>query len=546
VAEHLRRSGVLVSRRGILDGVDVDGSLTPRLTLTSSRAAILNVRIADYWRAEVEALRATWNADQSIENAVPLIQALNATSAAPAEFASVIDNTRRTGADPEWAARFAEWHAAYLGLVNDDIDGACQVLAEQAAALPKYAAQLRTVEATLRLYIGPVPDESMLVAPKTDEDPIGAQGIQLVRIGTAIATGHTSDALDGLSGYVTSHPVHAERHRVVAGLARVVHGDFDEGVEWALRGMAGAETGLNLGEIYGHAYVAALGLAFAGRLDDLDALLGPVLTLSGTTMLSEHFQIGVIALAALAAGWRGRLDYGWSLSVQAETTGRRPGPYPGMLHGVTPLVPDRSGGMEEAGLRLWAAVDERLSKGFTAAAIAVAITAVEALPDPGRAEEVIAQAKVSQSPFLVALSGYVAATASGDPDALAEVADDLWNRGARLHAVKALVSRAFVLRVAEDIEGSVAQSQEAWEKASELGQRPRGLFLRLGMAVGLSPREREIALMIADGMTSQKVASSLGLSVRTVENYLVGAYRKLSCEGRDDLVRAVTTWAALQ
>lgn len=546
VAEYLRRTGALVSRQGVFDGAEAEGSLTPRLTLTSSRAAILNVRIADYWRAEVETLRAAWSADPSIANAVPLLQALNATSAGPADFAAVIDNTRRTGTDQEGNVRFAEWYAAHRALVHDDFDGARKILADQAAAAPRYAAQLRTIEATLQLYIGPVPDAQLLAPAGPDEDPVGAQGIQLVRIGTAIAKGNTVEALDGLTGYTASHPVYAERHRVVAGLARVVHGDFDEGVEWALRAMAVAETGLNLGEIYGHAYVAALGLAFAGRLDDLDALLGPVLTLGGTTILSEHFQIGVIALAALSAGWRGRIDYGWSLSVQAETTGRRPGPYPGMLHGVTPTVADRTGSWDEAGQRLWAAVDERLSKGFTAAAIAVAITAAETLPDPDRAKEVVAQARYSQSPFFVALGEYIAATTAGDPDALAELADDLWNRGARLHAVKAMVGRAFFSRLAGDVEGSVRQAEEAWARSSELGQKSSGLFLRLGLAVGLSAREREIALMIADGLSSQKIASSLGLSVRTVENYLVGAYRKLSCEGRDDLVKAVTTWAVLE
>jgi len=544
VAESLRRTGASVLRQ-VLEGGEADAQLTPRLTLTSSRAAILNMRIAEYWRSEVDVLRAAWTHDSSLENAVALIQALNATSAPAGEFATVIEGTRRTGSAAEWAVQFAEWSAIFQALVLDDLDGAREILTAQMLATPKYTAQLRTAEAMLWMLVGPVPPAELLMVDD-DQDPVGAEGLELVRIGMCIITGCTADALEALPGYSSTYPLYDERYRIVAGLAKVIHGHFDEGVEWALHAMAGAEARLNHAEIYGHAYVAALGLTFAGRLDDLDALLGPVLTLSGTTMLGEHFQIGVIGLASLSAGWRGRLDYGWSLSVQAETTGHRSGPYPGMLHGVTPLVSHRLGSVEDAGLRLWAAVDERLSKGYVAAAIAAAVTAVELLPDPARAADAVEEARRAQSPFLVALADYVAATAAGDPDALAQSSKDLWDRGARLHSLKALVSRSIVLRAAGDVEEAVRQAEAAWEKSAELGHRPRGLFFRLGMMAGLSAREREIALMVAKGVPSQKIALSLGLSVRTVENYLVGAYRKLSCEGRDDLVRAVTTWAALE
>ena len=547
-AEYLRRTRA-VARPAVGAEPDADGqatSLTPRLTLTSSRAAILNMRIVDYWRAEVDTLRAAWNADPSVENAVPLFQALNAASSGTAEFAAVIDGTRMDGADPQRSIRFVEWRALYQTLVLDDLDGARGLLAEYRARLPVFTSQLRAGEAILRILVGPVPDAALLAPAGPDEDPRGEESLDLVRILTAVATGRTADALAALPGYTPSHMLYVERNRVAVGLARVVHGDFDEGVEWALRAMAEAEVGQNLAEIYGHAYVAALGLTFAGRLDDLDALLGPVLTLSGTTMLSEHFQIGVLGLASLSAGWRGRPDYAWSLSVQAETTGRRPGPYPGMLHGVTPLLTGSDGNWVEAGERLWDAVDERLSKGYVAAGVAAAVTAVEFLPDAERATDVVAQARRAQSPFLVALGDYVAATAAGDPDALAECADDLWDRGARLHSVKASITRALVLRARGDVDASVQQAESAWVRSSELGQKCRGLFFRLGMTLGLSAREREIALMIANGTSAQKVAASLGLSARTVENYLVNAYRKLSCEGRDDLVRAVSTWAVLE
>ncbi|MCL2453702.1 MAG: helix-turn-helix transcriptional regulator [Micrococcales bacterium] len=544
VAEHLRRSGVVVCWSEVRDDRSATAtSLTPRLTLTSSRAAILNMRITEYWRAEVDSLRSTWKVDPSAENAVPLISALNAASAGPAELATVIDGTRLEDSDPRWGVRFVEWHAAYRALVFSDLDGARELLGSRRALLPVFASQLRAAEAIIQLLVGAIPGPELLAPAGPDEDPLGAEGLEMIRIATLVAEGRTVDALAALPAYAPTYPFYVENHRVVVGLARVIHGDFDGGVEWALHAMAAAEDGLNLGEIHAHAYVAALGLTFAGRVDDLDALLGPVLTLSGTTMLSEHYQIGVLGLASLSAGWRGRLDYGWSLSVQAETTGRRPGPFPGMVHGVTPLDgPDEN--WEEMGRRMWSAVDERLEKGYVAAGVALAVTATEIMPDAARAAGAVERARHTQSPFLVALGDYVEATAASDPDALAECAADLWDRGARLHSVKASVTRSLVLRMRGELDASIRQAEEAWEQATELGQA-RGLFFRLGMTVGLSAREREIALMIAKGTTVPDIAATLGLSARTVENYLFSAYRKLGSEGRDDLVRAVSTWAAL-
>jgi DNA-binding NarL/FixJ family response regulator len=48
----------------------------------------------------------------------------------------------------------------------------------------------------------------------------------------------------------------------------------------------------------------------------------------------------------------------------------------------------------------------------------------------------------------------------------------------------------------------------------------------------LSPREAEIALMLADGFTNRQIATSLFLSDGTVKNYVSSLYRKLEVEDR--------------
>lgn len=52
----------------------------------------------------------------------------------------------------------------------------------------------------------------------------------------------------------------------------------------------------------------------------------------------------------------------------------------------------------------------------------------------------------------------------------------------------------------------------------------------------LTPREREVVKMIAEGNSARKIASLLGLSVKTVEAHRFNLMRKLDIHNRAQLV----------
>ncbi len=56
-----------------------------------------------------------------------------------------------------------------------------------------------------------------------------------------------------------------------------------------------------------------------------------------------------------------------------------------------------------------------------------------------------------------------------------------------------------------------------------------------GGAASLAPREREIALALADGLTRKHVAEQLGLSVHTVATVARRIYRKLGVTSQAEL-----------
>jgi len=53
---------------------------------------------------------------------------------------------------------------------------------------------------------------------------------------------------------------------------------------------------------------------------------------------------------------------------------------------------------------------------------------------------------------------------------------------------------------------------------------------------GLSPREREIALLVADGLSNKEVARQLGLSDGTVKISLHTIFQKLGARNRYSLI----------
>ena len=81
--------------------------------------------------------------------------------------------------------------------------------------------------------------------------------------------------------------------------------------------------------------------------------------------------------------------------------------------------------------------------------------------------------------------------------------------------------------------GATLLAARAHEELIAAGARPRRLVI--SGVDSLTPTERRVASMAADGLSNREIAQSLFVTLRTIETHLTGAFRKLDLNSRTQL-----------
>jgi DNA-binding CsgD family transcriptional regulator len=153
----------------------------------------------------------------------------------------------------------------------------------------------------------------------------------------------------------------------------------------------------------------------------------------------------------------------------------------------------------------------------------------------GVADRLVALAGVVDGVRAEVLAALAATLAGADGCGLDAVADRCVELGLDLHAAEAAAHAARVHGEAGDGVRAAAAAQRAGHlRAVCEGARPPSLAAEAGLDE-LTRREREVVLLAARGLSSRAIADRLELSVRTVDNQLGRAYRKLGIAGRAEL-----------
>jgi DNA-binding CsgD family transcriptional regulator len=129
---------------------------------------------------------------------------------------------------------------------------------------------------------------------------------------------------------------------------------------------------------------------------------------------------------------------------------------------------------------------------------------------------------------------FAAALAAGDGAELAAVSEEFERMGDLVAAVDAAAHAAIAYR-REDLRGSALGCSTRAEALAEQYGASTPALRQASERLPLTDREREIVMLLGEGLSSPAIAERLTLSARTVEGHIYRAMAKTGTSSRDAL-----------
>ncbi len=123
----------------------------------------------------------------------------------------------------------------------------------------------------------------------------------------------------------------------------------------------------------------------------------------------------------------------------------------------------------------------------------------------------------------------------GDAAVLAWVSQEFERMGDRVAAMDATAHAAIAYRRQDKRGSALACSTRAEAFAQQCGGASTPALRQAAERVPVTGREREIVMLLGEGLSNREIAARLTLSVRTVENHIYNAMGKTGTASRDDL-----------
>jgi DNA-binding NarL/FixJ family response regulator len=136
-------------------------------------------------------------------------------------------------------------------------------------------------------------------------------------------------------------------------------------------------------------------------------------------------------------------------------------------------------------------------------------------------------------------AAYAAALLASDAAKVYEAAEQFEAVGVLLSAADAAAQAAVLFRAADDRRRAVEAAATADRLAAACGGIHTPALQIASQPLPLSPREREIANFVAQGLSNRDIADRLVVSPRTVEGHIYRACIKLDVTDREGLALVI-------
>lgn len=155
------------------------------------------------------------------------------------------------------------------------------------------------------------------------------------------------------------------------------------------------------------------------------------------------------------------------------------------------------------------------------------------------APRLAALAKRVAGPVVDLQAAHAAAVSERDAARLDALSARFEDAGTLLSAADAAAQAAVIHEAAHDVRRAAESTSRATRLALACGRATTPALRAAVHPLPISEREREIALLVADGLTSREIAERLTVSQRTVEGHIYRMYIKLGVSDREGLAALV-------
>lgn len=453
------------------------------------------------------------------------------------ESAATTDRANPT--DPQLTARIAMAHAsASAGQFLGDSRG-IEVLDAALEEHPSLAASLVASRAVLLLNLEEVDEAVAAISsarPSTQSDPTANAVLALSDALASSARGQASESIAiarAVVAYTASElePVVAPRRaQMILATALLRAGDAPQAKTIATAALHEAihhddEPSIGFIELILGRCCLAL-----GQLDGAARWFRDVLSGAGTRGPTAY-RDQAKSMLVLALAWQGNTGEALSLrsEIPEEFVERDSGAALASL-----WVEAITGGRASACAGLMSRGEAIAKRGNIVLAAALLHAACR-LGETRAAEPLRRLAEDADCPLIAAQAAHAEAQASGTTEALLAVGEEWESRGNLLYAAEAFASAAASALRSGRGRDAVGLQNRCEQLLTRCEGAATPLLQFAERTEPLTAREREIAGMAAQGLSSMEIAQRLFLSPRTVNNHLQAVYAKLGIRGRGDL-----------
>ncbi len=476
--------------------------------------------------------RQRWSAQRTIGNAIHFVQTMHEDPAhSSEELASVVESARALrGTDVEladWAVAYAE-HLAYYEARLDD---ALVVLELAGEEIPTERIRLDAQLVLFRTSYLDVPDEEPFASVQLETLPEHVRlSVAMARLCWLVVRGRTLDAEALLASWATEHLPPAKL-AAFATYALMANGKAEDALRLVDAGLASARAEFDARQIRRYSFLKSIALHSMRRHSEAEDVVVDAVGLGQPAGESPLSQVGLAVLGAYFADRRGQSVLVAEFIRELDAVGLPEGALPALNRAMFTIRAEaHSGNAERAADAAREAGDALWERG---AYLTAAWTYLDGFSYAPRLQDwPHISARIAQVPcplFDVPLR-FIGALVSGDIHAVQE-------QIARLKSEGRLIDAQYAAQITHAAAGLLdAQRAEALrgviDDAVRIVDRQRHTAQR---TAELTAREREVAELIAAGLSNPQIAEALVVSIRTVESHINKLMKKIGARERSDV-----------